>query len=192
MAVILEAAERVFALYGHKGATTERIAREAGLPKANVHYYFKTKENLYRQVLAHILDDWMAAASTFEPGHEPEPALRAYVTAKMELSRKRPYGSRVWAGEVLSGAPVMEKFLGTTLKTWMDERVRTIEGWIEDGKIRAVDPSALLFLIWATTQHYADFERQVVILNGGKKITDKEYQARIDEVVALVLRSVGL
>ena len=192
VAAILEAAERVFAEYGHKGATTGLIAREASLPKANVHYYFKTKENLYREVLVHILDDWMAAASRFDEYRDPEAALRAYVTAKMEFSRNRPYGSKVWAGEILSGAPVMEKFLGTTLKQWVDRRVQTIEGWIEEGRIRPVDPRTLLYLIWATTQHYADFERQIRILNDGEKFSDDEYQQRIDEVVALVLRSVGL
>jgi len=191
-ALILEAAERVFAQHGYKGATTGRIADEAGLPKANVHYYFKTKADLYRQVLKHILDDWLAAASTFEAGHDPEHALRTYVTAKMDFSRQRPWGSRVWASEIMSGAPVMENFLGTTLKTWVDERARIIRGWIRDGKIEPVHPRALLYLIWATTQHYADFERQIVILNGGKEISDLQYRERTEQVVRLILGSVGL
>jgi TetR/AcrR family transcriptional regulator len=191
-ALILEAAERVFAQHGYKGATTGRIAGEAGLPKANVHYYFKTKADLYRQVLKHILDDWLAAASTFEAGHDPEQALRTYIKAKMDFSRQRPWGSRVWASEIMSGAPVMENFLGTTLKTWVDERARIIRGWIRDGKIEPVHPRALLYLIWATTQHYADFERQIVILNGGKEISDLQYRERTEQVVRLILGSVGL
>jgi len=191
-ALILEAAERVFALHGYKGATTGRIANDAGLPKANVHYYFKTKSDLYRQVLKHILDDWLAAASTFEAGHDPQHALQTYVRAKMDFSRKRPWGSRVWASEIMSGAPVMENFLGTTLKTWVDERARIIRGWVKEGKIKPVHPRALLYMIWATTQHYADFERQIVILNGGKEISDRQYRERTDQVVNLILGSVGL
>jgi len=191
-ALILEAAERVFALHGYKGATTEQIAREAGLPKANVHYYFRTKANIYRQVLKHILDDWMAAAATFDAEHEPEQALRTYIAAKMAFSRQRPYGSKVWASEIMSGAPVMEKFLGTTLKSWLRERERIIRGWIRDGKIKPVDPHALLFLIWACTQHYADFERQIVILNGGKEMTDQQYLERTNQLIDLILNSVGL
>jgi len=189
---ILDAAEQVFAQHGYKGATTGRIAREAGLPKANVHYYFRTKLMLYQQVLQHILEDWMTAASTFEACEDPEQALRTYVRAKMEFSRKRPWGSRVWAGEIMRGAPVMEKFLGTTLKKWLDERVRIIRGWVREGKIKPVDPTTLLYMIWATTQHYADFERQMVVLNGGKEISDRQYHRRSDQVVRLILSSVGL
>jgi len=191
-ALILETAERVFALSGYQGASIAQIAREARLPKANVHYYFKTKLDLYRQVLEHILDDWMEEASSFDEYADPKQALRTYVQAKMEFSRKRPFGSRVWASEIMAGAPVMERFLGTILKKWVDERARIIRGWVRDGKIDPVHPRALLYMIWGTTQHYADFERQLVILNGGKVITDRQYRARTDQVVNLVLASVGL
>ena len=191
-ALILAAAEKIFAINGYKGAATGDIAREAGIPKANLHYYFKTKSVLYREVLKHILDDWMAAASAFDIYHEPEEALRTYVKAKMEFSRQRPFGSRVWASEIMSGAPVLDNFLSTTLKTWLNERVRTIRRWAREGKIKSVDPHALMYMIWATTQHYADFERQIVILNGGKELSDRRYRQRTDEVVQLVLGSVGL
>jgi len=191
-ALILEAAEKIFAMNGFKGAATGDIAREAGLPKANVHYYFKTKSDLYREVLRHILNDWMSAASTFEAHDDPAEALRTYVSAKMKFSRKRPYGSRVWAREIMSGAPVLDNFLGTTLKAWLNERVRIIRRWIREEKIKPVDPHALMYMIWATTQHYADFERQITILNGGKELSDLRYRQRTDEVVRLILGSVGL
>ena len=191
-AVILEAAEKIFAMNGFKGAATSDIAREAGIPKANLHYYFKTKSNLYREVLKNVLDDWMAAASTFDVYHEPEEALRTYVKAKMEFSRLRPFGSRVWAREIMSGAPVLDNFLGTTLKAWLNERVRIIRRWTREEKIKPVDPHALMYMIWATTQHYADFERQIIILNGGKELSDRRYRQRTDEVIKLILGSVGL
>jgi len=191
-ALILEAAEKIFAVNGYKGAATGDIAREAGIPKANLHYYFKTKSNLYREVLRHILDDWMAAATTFDIYHEPEEALRTYIQAKMEFSRQRPFGSRVWANEIMSGAPVLDNFLSTTLKAWLNERVHTIRRWAREEKIKSVDPHALMYMIWATTQHYADFERQIIILNGGKELSGRRYRQRTDEVVKLVLGSVGL
>jgi len=191
-ALILEAAEKIFAVNGYKGAVTSAIAREAGIPKANVHYYFKTKSNLYREVLKHILDDWMSAASTFDIYHEPEEALRTYIKAKMEFSRQRPFGSRVWANEIMSGAPLLDNFLSTTLRAWLNERVRTIRRWAREEKIKSVDPHALMYMIWATTQHYADFERQIIILNGGKELSDRRYRLRTDEVVKLILGSVGL
>jgi TetR/AcrR family transcriptional regulator len=190
-ALILRAAEKQFALHGFRGTTTEGIANEAGLPKANVHYYFKTKANLYRQVLKAILEDWMDAAAAFKSDDDPQRALTLYITAKMRFSRQRPYGSRVWASEIMRGAPVMERFLGTTLKTWVNARVRTIRSWISAGKIRAVDPESLLYMIWAVTQHYADFERQIAILNGGNAFDERQYRERVEQVLKLILGSVG-
>jgi TetR/AcrR family transcriptional regulator len=190
--LILESAEKIFAQNGFKGTATADIAREAGIPKANVHYYFKTKEDLYREVLRHILNDWMSAASTFEAHDDPAEALRTYVSAKMEFSRNRPYGSRVWAREIMSGAPVLENFLGTTLKSWVKQRTFIIREWIREGKINDIDPEALLFMIWSSTQHYADFERQIIILNNGKTLSDSSYRQRTNQLVELVLASVGL
>ena len=123
---------------------------------------------------------------------DPAEALRTYVSAKMEFSRNRPYGSKVWAREIMSGAPVLENFLGTTLKTWLTERTRIIRRWIRDEKIKPLDPQALLYMIWATTQHYADFERQMIILNGGKEISDRSYKQRTEQVIELILTSAGL
>jgi len=127
-----------------------------------------------------------------EADEDPERALTMYITAKMQFSRQRPYGSRVWASEIMRGAPVMERFLGTTLKAWVNARVRTIRSWISAGKIRAVDPESLLYMIWAVTQHYADFERQIAILNGGDEFDERQYREKVEQVVRLILGSVGL
>lgn len=189
---ILMAAEREFGRHGYRGATTSNIALEAGLPKANVHYYFRTKARLYRCVLESILEDWMAAAEAFDRHREPAEALASYVGAKMDFSRRRPHGSRVWAKEVMSGAPVINRFLGTTLKQWLDQRETVIQQWVDDGVIRQVNPRALLYMIWATTQHYADFEEQIAILNNNRPLSDRSFKARTRQVIALVLASVGL
>ena len=190
--LILQAAEKVFAVHGFKGATTSQIACKAGLPKANVHYYFNTKLALYKCVLENILQDWMEAAEAFKTNAEPAVALSRYIEAKMDLSRRRPHGSRVWAKEIMSGAPLMEEVLATTLKQWVDECETTIERWIREGKIAQVNAKALLYMIWATTQHYADFDRQIVVLNNGRAYTDQDYSEKKQQVIALILASVGL
>ena len=177
--IILIAAEKVFAKHGLKGATTKQIADMAKLPKSNIHYYFHTKLNLYRYVLESILVDWMKAADTFDTFDEPREAIRYYVGAKMDLSRTRPFGSKVWANEIISGAPVMEEILSSRLKKWVDTCVNSINTWIELKKIVNVgDAHTLLYMIWATTQHYADFDYQVMILNNGKKLTESEFEEK--------------
>lgn len=176
--LILQAAEKVFAVHGFKGSTTNQIAHEAGLPKANVHYYFPTKSSLYKCVLESILQDWMKAAGVFETHADPATALSRYIEAKMDLSRRRPYGSRVWAKEIMSGAPVMEGALSTVLKQWVDECEATIDRWIEEKRINAVDAKALLYMIWATTQHYADFDRQIELLMTRREPHTRQNQRR--------------
>jgi len=190
--LIIDAAEQIFALYGFKGATTDRISKQASLPKANVHYYFKTKSNLYREVLHRILDDWMEAAEDFDTHPDPKSALTNYVISKMKFSRNRPYASKVWANEVLHGAKIAGEFFQNELQGWVQDRTKIVNDWIQQGKIKAVDPETLFFMIWATTQHYADFSKQLEILNDGKAFTDEQYQQKTQQVVRLVLNAVGI
>jgi len=158
---LLACAEAVFAERGLDGASTAMIAERAGLPKANLHYYFPTKLALYRRVLDDLFEDWHRAAGSFEAGDDPVVAIGSYVRAKMDLSRRRPLGSKVWANEIIHGAEHMQDILSERVKPWFDTRVNVIEGWIARGLLAPIDAHALMYLIWATTQHYADFDVQV-------------------------------
>jgi TetR/AcrR family transcriptional regulator len=189
--LILEAAEKVFAEAGYGGATMQLIADMAGLPKANLHYYFATKEDLYRRVVANIFDIWLHAADAMDGAEGPAEGIGAYIDAKMEISRRHPDGSKVWASEVMHGAPVIQDYLETTLMDWTEGRVAVIERWIAEGKMAPVDPRHLLYMLWATTQHYADFGHQIETLNGGKPLSDAQWRAAKDSVKAIVLRGIG-
>jgi TetR/AcrR family transcriptional regulator len=167
------------------------IADVAGLPKANLHYYFATKEDLYRRVVQNIFEIWLHAADCFDKAPGPVEAIGAYVEAKMEISRRHPNGSKVWASEVMHGAPVIQDYLETTLRDWTAGRAALIQNWIDEGKMAPVDPQHLLYMLWATTQHYADFSHQIETLNGGKPLTDAEWRAATDSVKAILLRGIG-
>ncbi|WP_417683823.1 TetR/AcrR family transcriptional regulator [Roseibium sp.] len=190
--LILTAAEEVFAEYGFKGATTGMIAEKAGIPKANLHYYFPTKLALYRQVVEHIFQIWLEAANTFDDCDDPEEALTRYIGAKMDISRQHPMGSKVWANEILHKAPVIQDYLETTLGEWTDTRIAVIDKWISEGKMAAIDPRALLYMIWATTQHYADFNHQIDTLNGGRALDDDQFALAKETVVSIILSGVGI
>ena len=187
---ILAAAEAVFAERGFDGATTAAIAALAGLPKANVHYYFPTKAQLYRKVIERILEAWLDAARAFDEVDSAREALARYVSAKMDLARDRPYGSRVFAKEVMRGAPVAQDFLETTLKAWIEDRAAVVRRWIRQGQLRPVEPRTLFFMIWATTQHYADFAHQIATLNGGEPLSDEAFATAKAHVVAIILQGV--
>jgi TetR/AcrR family transcriptional regulator len=188
--LILEAAETVFAEQGFKGATTGEIAERAGLPKANVHYYFPSKLDLYREVMARVLERWLAAADSLDDSDDPEEALGRYIAAKMELSRTRPLGSRIFASEIMRGAPVITDHLETTLKNWLVSRSAIVRRWIEEGKLAEVDPKALFYLIWSATQHYADFARQIEVLNDDKPLSDEQWAESTRAVTQMILRGV--
>ena len=187
---ILVAAEAVFAERGFSGATTAEIAARAGLPKANLHYYFPTKTALYRRVLAGVLAAWLSAADTFESGTDPAEALGRYIAAKMDLARTRPQGSRIFASEILRGAPEIQDYLESTLQDWVDSRGAIVRSWIAAGRVRPVEPRTLFYLIWATTQHYADFAHQIATLNGGAPLDDAAFARARADVVAIILDGV--
>ena len=190
--VILDCAERVFAERGFGGATMQEIADSAGLPKANLHYYFSSKEMLYRTVVERIFMIWLEAAESFETSATPSIALSSYIARKMQMSRDYRYGSKVWANEVMQGAPIIQDYLEVTLRDWTETRISVIRGWIAAGHIRPVDPRWLLYMIWATTQHYADFAHQIETLNDGAPLSDEQWCAATETVCAIILRGIGL
>ncbi len=189
--LILDAAEKVFAEAGFGGATMQLIADMAGLPKANLHYYFPTKEALYRRVVQNIFEIWLDAAASFDDAAGPLEGIGAYVEAKMDISRRHPHGSKVWAAEVMHGAPVIQDYLETTLRAWTEGRMAVIQRWIDEGKMAPIDPRHLLYMLWATTQHYADFGHQIETLNAGQPLSDRQWREATESVKTIILRGIG-
>ncbi len=189
---ILRAAETVFARSGFAGATMAAIAAASGLPKANVHYYFGSKETLYRAVLAAILHDWLAPADSIHAGADPRQALEHYIRAKMELSRLRTDASKVWANELLHGATVVKELLQTELHDLVAEKAAVVQQWVDAGRMAPVDGRHLFFLLWAATQTYADFDVQICAVLGKTQLSSADYTAAADHVVRVVLRGCGL
>jgi TetR/AcrR family transcriptional regulator len=190
--LILAAAEKVFAEAGFGGATMQLIADMAGLPKANLHYYFPTKEALYRQVVQQIFQIWLHAADVFDSASGPAEGIGAYIDAKMEISRTHADGSKVWASEVMHGAPVIQDYLETTLAEWTEGRMKVVQRWIDEGRMAPVNPRHLLYMLWATTQHYADFGHQIETLNGGKPLSKRQWNEAKASVKQIILAGIGL
>lgn len=189
---IREAAERVFSEHGFRGASMGMIAEEAGVPKPNVYYYFGSKEDLYRLVIESICDTWLEAAATFDDMSDPADAFRGYVGAKMDLARMRPEGSRLWAIEMARGAPFIQDYLRHTVKPWLDAREARIAKWVADGTLPPVPARALIYMIWAMTQYYADYDAQIRAMNDGAPLTPAQFDAARENVIALVLRALKL
>ncbi len=159
--IILNAALDVFSAYGFAGTTIDKIAATAGMSKPNLLYYFASKEDVYVTLLDKQLADWVVPLEQIREDGDPIEELRAYVRRKLELSRQRPRESRLYAMEIIHGAPHIKTASFKDLRKVVEEKVAVIQGWADAGRITAINPTHLIFAIWATTQHYADFDVQI-------------------------------
>ncbi|WP_244606574.1 TetR family transcriptional regulator C-terminal domain-containing protein [Arsenicitalea aurantiaca] len=167
--IILDAALEIFSLHGFRGATIDQIADAAGMSKPNLLYYFPSKEIIHKRLIAELLVTWLAPLREMDPDGDPIPEIRSYIRRKLEMARDYPRESRLFANEMLQGAPRTIDMLEGDLKALVDEKAKVLYRWMDEGKIARTDPYHLIFAIWATTQHYADFDVQVrAVLGKGR------------------------
>lgn len=190
-AIILKAAEKAFAQNGFKGTSIQKVAELANLPKTNVLYYFKSKMMLYSTLMQEILHTWNSSFDRVTIDDEPNVALANYIAEKMEMSRLNPNASKIFGLEILNGAQNFDASFKARHKAWFDGRINVIEGWIDNGKIHHIDAEYLLFHIWASTQHYADFSTQIKDLRGSK-MNKKDFASATKTVISLILGGCGL
>ena len=161
---IMDAALEVFSTFGYRGSTIEQIAQAAQMSKSSVFYYFGSKTEIYIALLTKTIDGWLEPLRQLDGDGDPAEEIWAYVERKLEMSRSNPKASRLFANEILHGAPNIMNILTGELKPLLDEKCQVLSKWIQQGKLIDVSPHHLVFMIWASTQHYADFEVQVDVL----------------------------
>lgn len=184
---ILDGALSVFAKNGFRGATVDELARAAGMTKPNLLYYFRSKKALYVAVLEFVLERWLEPLEQLDPEGAPAEQILRYMRAKLAMSKDRPEDSRLFANEILNGAPMLGIVLQGHLKELVEEKAIVIRNWCDTGQLNKVDPYHLIFFLWATTQHYADFEVQVTALLGGNS-RDKIYSDAADTLETLLMQ----
>ena len=190
--IILKAAEDEFARHGFKGTSMNAIALKAGLPKANLHYYFTNKLGLYIAVLSNIIELWDSTFNSLSADDDPAQALSSYIRAKIEFSRRQPEASRVFAMEIISGGACLTEYFTQDYRTWFQGRAAVFQAWIDAGKMDPVDPVHLIFLLWGSTQHYADFATQICRVSGRTRLTRQDMQDASDNLIRIILKGCGL
>ena len=160
-AAILEAALDVFSAHGFRGATLDQVADAAGLSKPNLLYYFPSKDAVHAALLGQLLKTWLDPLRAIDPGGDPMTEIMGYVRHKLQLSRDYPRESRLFANEILQGAPRIMAAIEGDLKALVDEKAALLSAWMDQGRIARLSPHHLIFSIWSLTQHYADFDVQV-------------------------------
>ncbi|MFT6657677.1 TetR family transcriptional regulator C-terminal domain-containing protein [Maritalea sp.] len=163
---ILDAALEVFSQHGFRGSTIDQISTQAGMSKPNLLYYFKSKQDIHETLLSRLLDSWLDPMKELSEDGDPLGEILNYVVRKIEMSRDFPRESRLFANEIIQGAPRFKPILAGEVNDLLNDKSLIISKWMDEGKLKKVDPKHLIFSIWATTQHYADFEEQVRLVLG--------------------------
>lgn len=185
---LLNAALDVFSIYGFNGASLEEIAQLAEMHKSNIFYYYENKEALYVEVLTTVLQKWLAPLQTLESELEPEEAISNYLIQKIEVSRTQPKASRLFALELIQGAPHILEILKGPLKKLVKRKAKVILMWQEQGKIsKEIDPELFILNIWAITQNYADFSIQMEMVTGKSLRNRSMVQRVIQHTVHMML-----
>ena len=178
---IFESARKEFVDYGFQGASLGRIAKRAGLPRPNIYYYFQNKADLYQQLLSEILDEWNTLYAKFNVEDGAKITLSKYIRDKVMYSKKHPEASRIFASEIIHGAPHLKEYFDSEFCDWVKFKVDVIQSWIDQGQMNAVNPYHVLFLIWSATQHYADFNVQILSAMDKKQMVNQDFEEAIGQ-----------
>ncbi len=189
---ILNAAEALFAQHGLKGTSMMSIAERAELPKANIHYYFKSKSLLYAAVLERIITAWNQGLEDISAEDDPAEILTNYIHTKVTLSCTNPLPSKLFATEIIAGAPYLKDYIKNDMRQWIHEKTAVFDTWIAAGKMQPIDPARLIFMIWSSTQHYADFETQVLLITNRQEYDQHEIKEIQQFITAMILGACGL
>lgn len=188
--LILDAALEVFSRDGYGGATLDAIAKGAGLSKPNLLYYFDGKTEIYVTLLSQLLETWLDPLIELDEEGDPVEELLGYVRHKLDMALELPLESKLFAGEILQGAPRITAYLSDDLKPLFDRKCEVIQTWIDAGRIAPVDPAHLIFSIWSTTQHYADFGAQMSVLLSAEDPTERAH-AHLEQMFRSLLKPVN-
>ena len=188
---VLHAALGLFSRFGLHGTSVDQVAARAGVSKSNLLYYFANKEELYVCVLRDLLEVWLAPLREFSAEQDPQTVIADYIRRKLAVSRDSPDASRLFCLEIIQGAPLLRDELDRELRDLVQHKSAVIQAWVDAGRLAPVDPRHLLFMIWATTQHYADFAVQVEAMTGQTLANPEFFERTVASVQAVVLRGVG-
>ena len=190
--LILATSERVFARQGLAKTTTQMIADEAGLPKANIHYYYRSKKDLLEAVLERILRLWLDSVSEFNVEDGPRINLTRYISEKIDQSHANKNASKVFAMALIGEESFVLNYLKRLFVTELAREKSTLQIWIDQGLMAPVPTEHLFISIWAMTQTYADFDAQVKIMLQKESLEDSDYEEAKQFITRMVLAGCGV
>lgn len=152
---ILQAAEGIFAERGLEGARTGAIARTAGVNKALLYYYFRSKEDLHRFTLEMLLSQLRGqVGATLEGPAPPHERLVDYVNAFFDFVAAHPNYPRLVQRQLMSRGPGLGGMVNEFYRPLHGRLCATIRAGIARGEFRDVDPRQTVLTLVAMTVFY--------------------------------------
>lgn len=188
--LILAAASEEFAAKGFDATQTRDIAARAGVPKANLYYYFQSKENLYSRVLLGFVEPLLQASAALRESDDPVMGLQAYIAARIRIAREHPHIAKVFSGELLLGARQLPEECRDLLYAEAQRNVECLRSWIDRGLLAPVDPEHLMLFIWSATRTYTNLGWQMAHITGQQTPQDEDYAMAAATITRLVLGGV--
>lgn len=188
MGVALE----LFSRKGVNATSIDQIAELADVSKTNLLYYFSNKDQLYLEVIKSLLEVWLTPLKMFSADQDPIKSLSEYLKLKLEMSRDNPQESRLFCMEIVQGAPLLLAELKSPLHDLVETKVSVINEWINAGKMAKIDPYHLIFSIWSTTQHYADFAVQIEAITGKTLKDPVFFNETLETLNTLIIGGISL
>jgi TetR/AcrR family transcriptional regulator len=183
---IMAEAERQFARAGFEGVSLDSIAAALDLSRQNLLYHWPSKEALYLAVLDGVMNEWLARMSEVAAADDPEQAIRDYVRAKLLFSRERPTGNAVFTREIMTGVPRYAEVLKTRVQPLLQADVERFERWASEGRIERLDFTHLIFVLWGSTQAYADLGPQFALFMDKPVLDDADF-ARAEALIVRIV-----
>ena len=176
--VILEAASAEFAAKGFDASQTRDIAARAAVPKANLYYYFRSKENLYAKVLLGFVEPLLEASAVLRESDDPvtgEPAglpspHGSGSPGNIRTLRRCSVGSCYWERRQLP------EECRDLLYAEARRNVECLRSWIDRGLLAPVDPEHLMLFIWSATRTYTNLGWQMAHITGRETPRDEDYR----------------
>ncbi len=189
---ILRATAKLLVTHGFQGTRMEDIAQAADIPRPNLYYYFPSRNHIYRRIINDLRSEWIRAMEQITVDKEPAEAIRGYIHAKIEYSRKHPAASRIFADEVIRGSGILTEAENEEIRKLTDEKCAVLESWMDQEKMERVDARHFFFLVWGATQYYADFEQQIKNVLGIKRLTRAHFNKATDTITRIILKGCSL
>lgn len=175
ISAILEAAEFEFARNGYEGTTIQSIADRSGMTKRQVLYFFSNKKTLYSEILKRIFNHWRSEDFSMWPG-EPIDVFEEYMEHLLEQARTNPTHNKFMINEMMRGAPVFkENRRQREVSKHTHQRIMRMQEWIDQGRIRDLDPKFFLFFMWSMQHFFVVFEPEVAMFLDKDKLSKSDW-----------------